>query len=100
MAEDKQDLQPLREIDPSLTQCLEIVQGDLRLEGDFDEHVKGCHLACPTNFLVEDPQVGFNMVFDSDPFMQFLDSVSLDRWIKIFIHSLVFLMNASCFLII
>jgi bifunctional dihydroflavonol 4-reductase/flavanone 4-reductase len=61
MAEDKQDLQPLLEIDPALAQYLEIVKGDLLLEGDFDEHVKGCHgvfhLACPTNFVVEDPQV-------------------------------------------
>ena len=61
MPEDKQDLQPLLEIDPTLAQRLEIVKGDLLVEGDFDEHVKGCngvfHLACPTNFIVEDPQV-------------------------------------------
>ena len=65
MPEDKQDLQPLLEIDPALAQRLEIVKGDLLVEGDFDEHVKGCngvfHLACPMLFVPEDPQVAPNM---------------------------------------
>eukprot|EP00250_Pteridium_aquilinum_P017585 c23698_g2_i3 orf=147-1166(+) len=58
--EDKQDLQPLLGLSPSLAEQLEIVKADLRVEGDFDNVVRGCegvfHLACPTNFIVEDPQ--------------------------------------------
>ena len=65
MAEDKQDLQPLLEIDPALAQRLDIVKGDLLVEGDFDEHVKGCngvfHLAGPMCLYPEDPQVAPNM---------------------------------------
>nr|QFQ61498.1 dihydroflavonol 4-reductase [Dryopteris erythrosora] len=58
--EDKQDVQPLLGLAPSLAERLEIVKADLRVKGDFDKVAQGCdgvfHLACPTNFLVEDPQ--------------------------------------------
>ncbi|KAI5078685.1 hypothetical protein GOP47_0006356 [Adiantum capillus-veneris] len=59
--EDKQDLHPLLGLPPFLTtERLEIVKADLRVVGDYDNIVKGCegvfHLACPTNFIVEDPQ--------------------------------------------
>lgn len=58
--EDKDDLYPILSLAPSLAEQLEIVKADLRVEGDFDGPAHGCdgvfHLACPTNFIVEDPQ--------------------------------------------
>lgn len=58
--DDASDISSLLSIPVLARRNLQIVKADLNVQGDFDSAVQGCdgvfHLACRTNFIVDDPQ--------------------------------------------